>query len=138
MSMNKREGRKMSVTNFYRNIINEAIEPTQFDADGIAKVKAAVEAAAKRLETLTLDKGGQCYTLEFDGAKAGAKYLKVWKNTKWDGKRNETGRSIWAFVDPNGLLWKPASTSTPAKNFSRGKLEDLKSDEFLQKNKYGF
>ena len=26
----------MSVTSFYRNIINEAIEPTQFDADGIA------------------------------------------------------------------------------------------------------
>lgn len=99
----------MSVTRFYRNIINEAIEQTQFDADGIAKVKAALEAAAKRLETITLDKGGQCYTLEFDGAKVGAKYLKVWKNTKWGGKRNETGRSIWAFVGPNGLLWKPVS-----------------------------
>ena len=45
MSMNKREGRKMSVTSFYRNIINEAIEPTLFDADGIAKVKAAADAA---------------------------------------------------------------------------------------------
>ena len=48
----------MSVTSFYRNIINEAIEPTQFDADGIAKaldLEGAENTQMARLQPAAID-----------------------------------------------------------------------------------
>lgn len=79
------------------------------------------------------------YALEFNGAKEGCKFLKIWKHSEYvEGDEvKRTGTSIWAFVDADGNLWKPASTKAPAKNFPRGTVSDLKSIDFLNKHQYG-
>ena len=65
-------------------------------------------------------------TLDFPEIKVypGSKYYKVAKQI------NSYQQSVWFFVSKeDGLIWKPASWKSPAKNFPRGNiLEDKAKD----------
>ena len=56
--------------------------------------------------------------------KEGGKFYKVYKD------EGEYHKSVWFFVSKeDGLIWKPASWKSPAKNFPRGNiLEDKARD----------
>ena len=56
--------------------------------------------------------------------KEGGKYYKVIK------EQGEYNKHVWFFVSKeDGLIWKPASWKSPAKNFPRGNiLEDKAKD----------
>ena len=56
--------------------------------------------------------------------KEGGKFYKVYKD------EGEYHKSVWFFVSKeDGLIWKPASWKSPAKNFPRGNiLEDKAKD----------
>lgn len=70
------------------------------------------------------------FVYEFN-ASIGRKYIKI---TRGYGGSN----SAWCFIDADGMLWKPASYNAPTKNFPRGTIEDLRNEQFVMNNIYGF
>mgnify|MGYP001170888840 FL=1 len=56
----------------------------------------------------------------------GGKFYKVYKD------EGEYHKSVWFFVSKeDGLIWKPASWKSPAKNFPRGCILDDKAKDVI-------
>ena len=56
----------------------------------------------------------------------GGKYYKIFK------EQGEYNKHVWFFVSKeDGLIWKPASWKSPAKNFPRGCILDDKAKDVI-------
>ena len=54
------------------------------------------------------------------GIDKGRKYVRVWHET--EGMHGNSGRSVYCFVDDDGIVWYPAGWKGPTKNHPRGDI----------------
>lgn len=69
---------------------------------------------------------------------SGKKYIRLCIAEQY-GEEQERILSAWCFVEvETGLILKAASWKAPAKNFSRGSLEDLHKESYVVSHRFGF
>lgn len=86
--------------------------------DGAALAQAdGADLAQALVDTLNAQKDRNY----FWGIDKGRKYIRVWhEHENMHGQRS--GRSVYCFVDAEGVIWYPAGWKGPTKNFSRGDI----------------
>lgn len=110
-----------------------------FTQETANEVVSKIEATSKLINRIALENGGRSgYILRAENAKAGAKYIRVARFSTFDGVEIPCSGSAWCFIDAQGNIWKPANYKAPTKNFTRGTIQDLESEEFVRKYRYGF
>lgn len=102
------------------------------------QIRAACEAATNTINSIE-EEDGTVFPTVFYVEKEGRTYTRVIR----DSINPETGehignRSVWCFVDASGNVWKPAGWKAPAKNFTRGTIDQFAIPAFIQRNRYGF
>jgi hypothetical protein len=98
----------------------------------IAKINEVIEIANQHFANECKNQNFHDFMYVHLEAEIGRKYVRLVKCDK-EGVQ----RSAWCFVGEDGRLWKPAGYKTPAKNFSRGSLDDLKNESFIKANFWG-
>lgn len=102
-----------------------------------AKIEAACAAASDTFKKYDA-KMGYIGNASVKPDWSGKKYIRLCIAEQYNGEE-ERIVSAWCFVEvETGLILKAASWKTPAKNFSRGRLEDLHNELYVARHRHGF